>query len=297
MNDIWLLDKCFNKWPMLTDCIGLEGMLLQNFLLRDGNWNLLELNRFFNGNMVNLIVQHSVIHEGEEDQMELLYQLSSKSISAMAYAEIIKSHNHYDDSKFANWLRKLKLKPKVELFWWRMSRFAIPTNEFLKFRRLCNSDLCARGCLEVEDYAHVVVHCKFLIDIISILRSWVSTFHFSSLADCLFQLRHFSKVSLDTVKIYCTTIFCSWNCRKDVKHANSILPISMTAANILFTATNNYPMLVNWDASLLKESEASWHPLPPDWIKINVDASLLDSHTASIGGSQRFQGKIAPSLR
>ncbi|PKU73176.1 hypothetical protein MA16_Dca021367 [Dendrobium catenatum] len=42
-------------------------------------------------------------------------------------------------------------------------------------------------------------------------------------------------------------------------------------------------MLVNWDASLLRESETSWHPPPLDWIKINVDASLLDSNLASIG--------------
>ncbi|PKU60814.1 hypothetical protein MA16_Dca028787 [Dendrobium catenatum] len=52
-------------------------------------------------------------------------------------------------------------------------------------------------------------------------------------------------------------------------------------------------MLVNWDANLLRESETSWHPPPLDWIKINIDASLLDSNLASIGGVARdFKGSL-----
>ncbi|XP_020672999.1 uncharacterized protein LOC110092690 [Dendrobium catenatum] len=203
----------------------------------------------------------------------------------MAYAEIIKSLNSIDEFGYVTWLQKLHLKPRVELFWWRLGRFAIPTNEFLKYRRIGNCDLCARGCPEVESCAHVAVHCKYLIDIIRMLRSWGFNIPlFSSLADCLHHLRHLSKISLDIVKIYYTAVFFSWNCRNDVKHGNPILPISVTATNVLFTATNKNPMLVNWDVSLLRESNSSWHPPPPDWIKINVDASLVDSNLASLGG-------------
>ncbi|KAI0515997.1 hypothetical protein KFK09_008668 [Dendrobium nobile] len=176
----------------------------------------------------------------------------------------------------------------MKLFWWRMGRFAIPTNEFLKYRRLGNSDLCARGRPEVENCAHVAVHCKFLNDIIYMLRSWGFNIPlFSSLDFCLHRLRYLSNASLDIIKIYCTSIFFSWNCKNDVKNGNSTLPISVIAANVLFTATNKNPMLVNSDASLLRESDTSWHPPPPDWIKINVDASLLDSNLASIGGVVR----------
>ncbi|KAI0524605.1 hypothetical protein KFK09_003982 [Dendrobium nobile] len=40
MDDTWLLDKNFNKWPMLADCIGLENLTLQNFL-KDNNYNFI----------------------------------------------------------------------------------------------------------------------------------------------------------------------------------------------------------------------------------------------------------------
>ncbi|KAH0465938.1 hypothetical protein IEQ34_006041 [Dendrobium chrysotoxum] len=42
-------------------------------------------------------------------------------------------------------------------------------------------------------------------------------------------------------------------------------------------------MLVDLGACLHMEFENFWHPPPLDWIKINVDASLLESNIASIG--------------
>ncbi|KAI0519807.1 hypothetical protein KFK09_007268 [Dendrobium nobile] len=220
--------------------------------------------------------------------MELLYQHYGKSITSLAYAETIKSCKSFDNSGFDNWLRKLTLEPRVELFWWRLSRFSIPTNEFLKFRMLGNNDLCASGCLVVENCAHVIVHCKSLIEIIGMLRTWSFNIpFFSSLKECLQQLILLSIAKLDIVKIYCTAIFLAWNRRNDVKHGNPILPILIIASNILITTTNKYPILVNWDAFLLRESETSWHPPPLGWIKINVDASLLDSNSVSIGGVVR----------
>ncbi|KAL0910007.1 hypothetical protein M5K25_020928 [Dendrobium thyrsiflorum] len=40
------------------------------------------------------------------------------------------------------------------------------------------------------------------------------------------------------------------------------------------------------DNQLLQLSN-SWHPPPPKWIKVNIDASLLDSYRAGIGGVLR----------
>ncbi|XP_020674943.1 uncharacterized protein LOC110094124 [Dendrobium catenatum] len=287
-NDIWILDKCFNKWSMLADCVNLENLVLNNFILDDGNWNLTELKQYFNASLINLIVQNCVIHVRVEDHMELLYQHSGKSISSLAYAESTKSLNSLDDSGFIAWLRKLYLRPRIELFWWRLCKFTIPTNEFLKYRRIGNNDLCARGCSEVESSAHVVVHCKYLIDVIKMLRSWgINVPIFSSLADCLHHLRHLTNYCPDIVKIYCTAVFYSWNCINNFKHGGPLLPTSVIAANVLFTATKKNSMLVNWDASLYCEFDLSWRPPSPDWIKINVDASFLDSNLASIGGVVR----------
>ncbi|PKU75380.1 hypothetical protein MA16_Dca022043 [Dendrobium catenatum] len=57
--------------------------------------------------------------------------------------------------------KKLKLSVRVELFWWRVSKKAIPTNEFLKHRKLTDEELCARGCLN----RNAVKHGKTVISI------------------------------------------------------------------------------------------------------------------------------------
>ncbi|XP_020673856.1 uncharacterized protein LOC110093347 [Dendrobium catenatum] len=265
MNDIWLMDKCFSKWPVLADCVGLNGLSLQHFIQQDGQWDLNELNRFFNIATVNLILQNCVINKESEDQIVPLFQLSGKSITALAYAEVIKHNTPNDDFGFSNWLRKLKLKPKIEFFWWRMSRFALPTNEFLKYRRLQHSDLCPRGCPETEVCLHIAVRCKHLIDIISKLQSWgfsIPIFH--SLDNCLSQLRKLANDHVNTVKIYCTDVYYSWKCRNDSLHGNPLLPLTVVAANILSTIKSKFPMLVDWGASLHLESNSSWHPPPLD---------------------------------
>ncbi|KAI0524754.1 hypothetical protein KFK09_004139 [Dendrobium nobile] len=288
-DDIWLLDKCFNKWPTHADSVGLENLTLQNFLLDDGHWNLTELNHYFNSDLVNLIVLQSVIQEGDNDYMELLYQHSGKSITSLAYSEVTKYHKTFEDYGFAIWLRKLKLKPRVELFWWRLSNFAIPTNEFLKHRKLITSVLCAYGCPVTETCDHILIYCKSLTEILNKLRTWGLYIPvFSSLTDCFQHLRSLSNGRLDTVMIYCTAMYYSWNRRNDKKHCNPATPISVIAANVIFAATIKFPLLVNWDANLLRESVTTWHPPPLDWIKFNVDASLLDSILASIGGVARY---------
>ncbi|KAH0460922.1 hypothetical protein IEQ34_008497 [Dendrobium chrysotoxum] len=62
----------------------------------------------------------------------------------------------------------------------------------------------------------------------------------------------------------------------------------MIAANAVYFASVSsltYIHLENWDANqLFQLLSASWHPPPPEWIKVNIDASLLRSNRAGIGG-------------
>ncbi|XP_028555133.1 uncharacterized protein LOC110114874 [Dendrobium catenatum] len=51
-----------------------------------------------------------------------------------------------------------------------------------------------------------------------------------------------------------------------------------------FTLEDDGPYLSSWGTNLLRESQNTWCPQPKDWIKINVDASLLSSNLARIGG-------------
>lgn len=65
---------------------------------------------------------------------------------------------------------KQKLKSKVQIFRW--SKNSLPTNDFIKYRNLIQTILCARGCQEMENYLDIDVHCKFLIEILIKLSEW-----------------------------------------------------------------------------------------------------------------------------
>ncbi|KAI0488487.1 hypothetical protein KFK09_028320 [Dendrobium nobile] len=77
-------------------------------------------------------------------------------------------------------------------------------------------------------------------------------------------------------------VFGNTNC---VKHGKSALPSSMIASNALALPSNkDSPYLSNWGTNLLRESCESWCPPLKDLMKINVDAALLRSNCAGVGG-------------
>ncbi|KAI0524532.1 hypothetical protein KFK09_003906 [Dendrobium nobile] len=201
-----ILDKCLNAWPTFLNCIALEGMKVKQLITDGGTWDDMRLSLFFHEDLAWLIKQVPIDREGGIDKLDTVKRLSVCSVSALAFEAVMNNIYKDDDAGFYEWLRKLKLKIKVELFWWRLGKYAIPTNSFLKYRRLATSDLSARGYREVENYEHIVVH---------------------------------------------------------------------------------------WGANLHRESLFSWHPPPLDWIKINIDASLLSNNRVGVGGIFRdYKGRF-----
>ncbi|KAL0925393.1 hypothetical protein M5K25_003719 [Dendrobium thyrsiflorum] len=286
VNDTWLLDRCLRLWPTFVDFENLEGRMVQQFLNTDGSWNILELKKFFHVELVRLILQVKVHVDLGGDQLELRCQHSGKSITAMAYEEKLKKKINDDDDGFSKWLRSLKLYPRVELFWWRLSKSAIPTNLFLMKRGLLLDSSCPRGCNQEENYNHVMAQCTALHKVLQKLRDWGFTVpFFNNLDSCLKELRRLSVDHGNIVKMYCITVFLSWKNRNEVKHGKQPIDTSMVASNVLsLFKINNTPILDCWGANLLRESLNSWHPPPLDWIKVNVDASLLRTNLAGIGG-------------
>ncbi|KAI0488598.1 hypothetical protein KFK09_028437 [Dendrobium nobile] len=224
------------------------------------------------GKYLKEVVKWKVDKEGGKDMLEPIKKLTGCSVSALAFEAVMnKRHNDIDDG-YVNWLKKLKLNTKVELLWWRLGKFAIPTNSYLKFRRLATNDYCSRGCGMTENYAHIVVHCKHISDIINIIREWgfvINIFH--SLDECLVELRHQSSCNPGMVRLYCTTIFWNWKNCNLIKHGKPAVSASVAAANVI-------------GANLSWEYLNSCHPPPLDWIKVNVDSSLLSNYRAGIGG-------------
>ncbi|KAI0485910.1 hypothetical protein KFK09_029434 [Dendrobium nobile] len=221
LNDTWLLNKCINRWPTYVDCDFLDGMYVQQLLLSNGEWNFTMLQRAFHPDLILLISQIRIEYE-EEDRLELM---------KICTLEVV---------DYFSWVQKLKI------FWWRLGKSTIPTNQFLKNRRILENALCARGCQELKKI----------------------TTHNSGI-----------------VKIYCSIVYHSWKNRNDVKHGKNALPCFMVASNALFSAiSKSSPYLTSWGTNLLRESQSTWCPPTKDWIKINVDASLLSSNLAGIGG-------------
>ncbi|KAI0530940.1 hypothetical protein KFK09_000488 [Dendrobium nobile] len=193
-----------------------------------GSWNIEELRRFFTEEIINLIRQLPINMEASEDFLEEISFPTGKSIKSRAVYASSKENYVEEDMSFYTWLRKLKLSVWIELFWWRISRNAIPTNEFLKHRKLMD-------------------------------------------ADC-----------------------CNWKNRNAVKHGKSAISVPISATNVLYDAINNAnPVIDSWGANLPRKFQNSWHPPLQDWIKINVDASLMSSYTAGIGGCVRdYKGRL-----
>ncbi|XP_028556733.1 uncharacterized protein LOC114581213 [Dendrobium catenatum] len=256
LNDVWILDKCINRWPTFVDCNSLEGIYVQQLLLDDGHWNLTLLQEVFHPYLIVLINQIQ-IDFNREDRVELQSLCSGKTVSALSYDHLVKCRFNLNDDGYCKWLNKLKLNKKVEMFWWRLGKSAIPINLFLRNRMISSTDTCARGCQVVEIYEHIMVN----------------------------ELRRLTAQNLGIVKIYCTIIYFSWKNRNDVKHGKAALPCSLVAANALSLAiTKSIPYLANWGTNLLSEFQNTWCPPLKDWMKINVDASLLSSGLAGIGG-------------
>ncbi|KAI0516070.1 hypothetical protein KFK09_008742 [Dendrobium nobile] len=231
LNDVWILDKCINRGPTFVDCDSLEG------------------------------VDFSM-----EDRVELQSLYFGKTVSALSYEHLLKYRFNIDDDGYCNWLNKLKLNKKVEMFWWRLGKSTIPINLFLRNRRISVTDTCAKGCQAVESYEHIMVHCKYLVEFIMQMLEWGIHITVSqSLEYCLKELRRLTVRNPGIVKIYCTIVYFSWKNRNDVKHGKVALPCSLVAANALSLAiTKSSPYLSNWGTNLLKESQNTWFPPPKD---------------------------------
>ncbi|KAI0516006.1 hypothetical protein KFK09_008678 [Dendrobium nobile] len=107
--------------------------------------------------------------------------------------------------------------------------------------------------------------------------------------------RLYYEALLSTAKrIWKLKVYLCWKNRNEKVHVKQTSPSSVIAANVLSSAMiHANPILDRWGANLPRESQNVWHPPPLDWIKINVDASLLNSNCAGIGGIFRdYKGRL-----
>ncbi|KAI0529244.1 hypothetical protein KFK09_001791 [Dendrobium nobile] len=277
VKDVWLLDKSFSEWPLMADCLGLEGLKLNHFIDSNGSWKE-ELLCYFNEDLITLIIQIKIEREILEDFMEEIHSLSGKTITARAYEAHCSSKQDYE-----------AVSARVEVFWWRVSRGVIPTNEFLKFRRIYNDDRCIRGCGEVENLLHITTGCRHLQEELKKIQEWgIFVPVFNSMEDYLCELKRLSMTAPNVVILYYNVVYWNWKNRNEVAHGKQANTVTATVENVLSTAyLSSHPLIASWGANLPREFQTFWHPPPQEWIKINVDAALLSSYNTGIGGCFR----------
>ncbi|XP_020696585.1 uncharacterized protein LOC110109729 [Dendrobium catenatum] len=222
-----------------------------------------------------------------ENLIDEIHSLFRKTITTRAYETHCSSKKDYEAiSGFNSWLKKLKMMARVEVFLWRLSRGVIPTNEFLKFKKIYNDDQCVRGCGEVENLSHITTMCNHLREVLKKIHEWgIFVSVFNSMEDCLSELKRLSMTAPNVVIPYCNAVYWNWKNKNEVAHGKDANMVSATAANVLSTAYLSFnPLIASWGANLPREFQTIWHPPSQGWIKINVDAALLSSYNAGIGG-------------
>ncbi|KAI0516001.1 hypothetical protein KFK09_008672 [Dendrobium nobile] len=203
-----------------------------------------------------------------------------------ALASSYKSENN-KTVEYGEWLKKIKLNPRIQCFWWRILNEAIPANDFLMKRRLLGHNSCPRGCVEQENTDHVMVHCSKLQQAIGTLRKWGFLCPlFSSINDCKFHLKILSEENKSMANLYCSIVYFTWNSRNQLKHGNNEWSVNFIACNAISYASisTSYLLMDHWDANQPSRLISFWHPPPPEWIKVNFDAALTNNNNGGIGG-------------
>ncbi|XP_020700942.1 uncharacterized protein LOC110112896, partial [Dendrobium catenatum] len=242
---------------------------------------------FFGEQLVELISQIPIAVNSRCGQLELKIKNSEKSIAALSFEALMECNtelNHW------SWMKKLKLRPRVELFWWRLYNEAVPSNAFLMKRKLRGIDACPRGCHGEEDCWHIVGNCVKIQNVIKLLNGWGFNIPvFKYFKNCLDELKRYAGYKSFIANLYYTTIFLIWKSRSKLIHeVVEDSNITIAANSISLTPVSNFINLssYNWDDNQCKLSN-SWHPPPPGWIKINVDVALKCNNMAGIGGVVR----------
>ncbi|XP_028548700.1 uncharacterized protein LOC114579140 [Dendrobium catenatum] len=279
------LNRSLNGWPATCNTVVIDDKNVSFLMDEDGKCNSEKITEFFSEDMIKLIQQLEKGDNNIEDRMELVHTNTGKTISALC-AEAV---NFQSDSKYRkyNWLKNLKLDQKVYLFWWRALNGALPTKEWLRYRRLANSNDCLRGCHENEDTEHVIIKCSMLKVLLQRLRSCgFNVPAFQNMDDYTMALKEGADKGL--VKIYALAVYHSWRSRKMVKHGKSEIPIPYAIAEIISHTSHIQPNPIEktWNTNQVMLSK-SWCPPPNGWIKLNVDAALSVNNMASIVGVLR----------
>ncbi|KAI0502693.1 hypothetical protein KFK09_017650 [Dendrobium nobile] len=83
LDDVWILNRSISKWPTFINVM-VEEFPKLDFFIKDGEWNQIELRKYFGLELMKLILQVQIEKGNDIDSRELMYRFSWKSMAALA---------------------------------------------------------------------------------------------------------------------------------------------------------------------------------------------------------------------
>ncbi|XP_020702567.1 uncharacterized protein LOC110114137 [Dendrobium catenatum] len=262
LNDTWITNRYLARWPSFFAVETIDGRMVSDFLDDNLGWNRELVLTSFGPVMTEHICAIPTRVGGDKDIPKLVNLPFGTTITAQAY----KGNFRQDQYQFL-WLRKFKLHPREQLFWWRILRGAIPSNRWLFRQNLNDHGDCPWNCNLAETVEHLTVSCEMLNVILRVLDGWgIAVPTFNSL-DCL--LAGFAQAAEQNPsggQLYCYVVYQA-----------CVLATTKSMVDPLERLRSLRLMLL-WAVVFL----LLVHP-PPRWVKFNVDASVRPNAVAGLG--------------
>ncbi|XP_020693420.1 uncharacterized protein LOC110107484, partial [Dendrobium catenatum] len=282
LNDIWIGNCTLARWPSFISIEDVEGCMVGDFLDEELNWRTEMITACFGTVLGCRILEIPTGCNAGVDQPDLIGSVLNKSITAMAF----QAGFEQQDYQFL-WFRKFKLHPREHLFWWRLLRGAIPTNEWLHRRGLTEDVRCPWGCSGSENIEHITIRCDVLEQTRGALAKWgVSIPQFRNWDELIVELAMTARDNPCMGRIYCYVVYQIWRARNDKCHGRSFGTPTVIAANVLARLSHSatMPTLGQWRTSQSSGLPINklWCVPPPGWVKFNVDAAVKANSVAGL---------------
>jgi hypothetical protein len=191
------------------------------------------------------------------------------------------------DSEKQLWTRlwKLKVVPKVRVFWWRVLRGILPVECLLHYRHIAALARC-KVCLAAnEDMMHALINCSHAKKFWTEARNWLdlripdlhpSTWSRDILCDAMFTEADRAKMVI--------VMWAIWTSRNNLVHDKG----SLDPANSMRMVRDALALLdipLQHAKILLGHG---WRPPGVGWVKINTDAGIAsEARKGGAGGIAR----------
>ncbi|MCH91756.1 retrotransposon protein putative unclassified, partial [Trifolium medium] len=197
------------------------------------------------------------------------------------------NHNENNDSWSNLW--KLSNPPKQLHLIWRILHKAIPVKTNLMSKGIICDSLCPRRNQGPETIDHIFLHCEWARQVwfSSPLTITTTNSHTQSFSDWFNYMQR--NTTQDCIQIITTITYSIWLARNNKIFQNKDTPVNIAidcALKILRDYQHNIT-LTRHESTVSQPSIAcnnkSWSPPPRSYLKLNVDAHLLDDGHWGLG--------------